>query len=310
MRIPRIAGSTYRYITLIALIAVTTIVVTGAAVRLTGSGLGCDNWPACTENTFVSGTGLHQQIEQINRLFTGIVSVAVIVAVLGSLARVPRRRDLLWWSTGLVAGIIAQIVLGGFTVLFHLWPPLVMGHFVLSAILVWNAVVLHHRAGHPDTPGVLMVPPNVAKVSRAAVASAGLVLIAGTVVTGTGPHGGDERVDRLPFIIEDVARVHSLLAWIMLGLLVATLGLAYRSGASARLRRRGAAVCALIVAQGALGYTQYFLGVPPALVLLHIAGAAAVWIAVLSLHLSLTNHPEHGEMGATGEHGHVTSSQP
>jgi cytochrome c oxidase assembly protein subunit 15 len=293
---PRISPRTYRQITLVALVAVAVIVVSGAAVRLTGSGLGCTNWPSCTDSKFVSVSDFHQRIEQVNRLFTGFVSVAIILAVLGSLARLPRRRDLLWWSLGLVAGIVGQIVLGGITVLFDLWPPLVMGHFVLSAILVWNAVVLHHRAGHADAPGTSLVEPRVRSLSRAMVGVAGAVLITGTVVTGTGPHGGDEHVDRLPFFVEDVARIHSLTAWALLALTVGTLGLVYRSGASRQTQRRGLILVVAILAQGALGYTQYFMGVPPAMVLVHVAGSVVVWIAVVSFHLGLSAHPEPAEV--------------
>ena len=292
MRVPRISPGTYRLITLGALAAVAIIVVSGAAVRLTGSGLGCTNWPACTDKQFVGANGFNQQVEQVNRLFTGVVSVAIVLAVLGSLARLPRRRDLLWWSLGLVAGIVGQIVLGGITVLFDLWPPLVMGHFILSAILVWNAVVLHHRAGHPDTPAISLVVPPARSLSRMMVAVASAVLVTGTVVTGTGPHGGDEHVDRLPFFVEDVARIHSLTAWVFLALAGATLGLVYRGGASRQTQRAGLILVGAILVQGTLGYTQYFLGVPPTLVLVHVAGSVVVWIAAISFHLGLSAHPE------------------
>src|SRR5688572_28786990 len=138
----RITLATYRRITLGALLALALIVVSGAAVRLTGSGLGCEDWPNCSENRVVAPLEFHAVIEFVNRMFTGVVSVAVILAVLGSLALERRRRDLTLLSLGLVAGVIAQIVLGGLVVLFDLSPWLVMGHFVLSMVLVWNAVVL------------------------------------------------------------------------------------------------------------------------------------------------------------------------
>ena len=284
-----------------------TIVVTGAAVRLTGSGLGCTDWPRCTNSQLVSVTGYHRSIEQLNRLFTGVVSVAIILAVAGSLVRRPRRRDLLWWSLGLVAGLIGQIVLGGITVIFDLWPPLVMGHFVLSAILVWNAVVLFDHVGRPDLvdpddptrdldpgspAGSSIVTPGVRQLSRVMVAAAAAVLVTGTVVTGTGPHGGDEHIRRLPFFVEDVARIHSITAWLFLGIAITTLWRVYRDGASPSLRRRGAVLIAIIVAQGAIGYTQYFLGVPPSLVAIHVAGAMAMWMAAIWFYLGLTVYPE------------------
>src|SRR4051794_4357467 len=125
------------------------IVVTGAAVRLTGSGLGCPEWPNCDTGHLTphGDTGYHGLVEFVNRMFTGLVSIAVIVAVLASLRRTPRRRDLTLLSLGLVGGVLAQIVLGGLTVIYGLSPPWVMAHFLVSMVLVATAVVLHHRAG-------------------------------------------------------------------------------------------------------------------------------------------------------------------
>src|SRR3954447_5219993 len=144
-----LSADAYRRVTLFALVALGVIVVTGAAVRLTGSGLGCPEWPNCdTGHLSPHGTtGYHGAVEYVNRLFTGLVSVLVILAVLASLARDPRRRDLTWLSIGLVAGVVAQIVLGGLVVIYGLSPPWVMAHFAVSMALVANAVVLHHRAG-------------------------------------------------------------------------------------------------------------------------------------------------------------------
>ena len=174
VRLPAISAAQYRRITLVSLVAVCAIVVTGAAVRLTDSGLGCVDWPNCTRNHFVASASFHPQVEQLNRDFTGLISVAVAVAVLGAFARVPRRRDLVAWSLGLVAGLIGDIVLGGIVVISHLWPPFVMAHFLLSAAIVWDAVVLHDRAGHDDTPGTLVVAPTVLALGRSLVAAAAL----------------------------------------------------------------------------------------------------------------------------------------
>src|SRR4051812_27491183 len=192
-----ISPGVYRRVTLAALVALGVIVVTGAAVRLTGSGLGCPGWPNCDAGHLSphGDTGYHGAVEFVNRTFTGLVSVAVIVAVLGSLVRRPRRADLTWLSLGLVAGVIAQIVLGGLTVKYGLSPPWVMAHFLVSALLVADAVVLHHRAGLPDGAAVLpAVSERVRWMGRIAVGACAVVLTTGTVVTGTGPHGGDENV--------------------------------------------------------------------------------------------------------------------
>lgn len=277
----------YRRVTFGALVLLATIIVTGAAVRLTGSGLGCPDWPNCTSTQFVSASTTHAAIEQTNRLFTGAVSVAVIAAVLGSFVRAPRRRDLTWWSLGLVAGVVGQIVLGGLVVIFDLSPWLVIGHFVLSMVLVWNAVVLHHRAGHDGRPQHPTVAPRVVAAGRALVVLATVVVATGTLVTGSGPHGGDERVERLPFLVHTVARIHGTTVMALVALVVATGFAMARSGVAARHRRDLLAVGAVLVAQATIGYVQYFTGVPVVLVGLHIAGATLLWVLVLRLHLGL-----------------------
>ena len=290
VRSPRLSPRAYQRITLLALLALVFIIITGAAVRLTGSGLGCSDWPTCESNRIIAPAEYHAMIEFINRTITGLVSVVVIIAVLGSLVRTPRRRDLTWLSLGLVAGVIGQIQLGGLTVLFELRPPFVIGHFVLSMLLVWNAVVLHHRAGHDGRPGLPLVPQRIRQLGRALVVLASIAVLTGTVVTGTGPHGGDEKVSRLSFDITIVARIHSGVVWLFLIVAVATLVLLRRNGTSKLVDRRSKLLVAAIVAQGAIGYIQYFTGVPPLLVLLHVAGSVTVWIAALAFTLDLTAH--------------------
>jgi len=275
-------------VTLFALVALGVIVVTGAAVRLTGSGLGCPQWPNCdTGHLSPHGTtGVHGAVEFVNRMFTGLVSVLVILAVLGSLAREPRRRDLTQLSIGLVVGVVAQIVLGGLVVIFGLWPPWVMAHFVVSMALVANAVVLHHRAGHDDEP-VQVVSDTVRRLGRGLVVMAALVIFAGTVVTGTGPHGGDEHVRRLGFSITSVARVHGILVMLFLTVVLVTLRLLVRDGAPKVVRRSAEVLIAVLVAQAFVGYVQYFAGVPEVLVAVHIVGAVSVWVATLRFMLQL-----------------------
>lgn len=291
MRLPRLSPRAYQRITLLALLALCFIIVTGAGVRLTGSGLGCSDWPTCEENQLVAPLEYHAMVEFVNRTITGLVSVAVILAVLGSLARVPRRRDLTWWSLGLVAGVVGQIVLGGLTVLFELKPPFVIAHFLLSMVLVWNAVVLHERAGHDGSPGLPLVPARVRLLGRLLVVAAAVVVFVGTIVTGTGPHGGDEEVERLPYDIGEVVRIHSVSAWIFLALAVWTLVELRRSGTPVQVDRRAKVLAAAIVVQGGIGYLQYFTGVPPWIVLLHVAGSVVVWIAALRFALGLVAHP-------------------
>ena len=291
MRLPRLSPRAYRRITLLALCAQVFITVTGAAVRLTGSGLGCSDWPTCEENRLVAPFEYHAMVEFVNRTITGLVSIAVILAVLGSLVRVPRRRDLTRWSLGLVAGVIGQIVLGGLTVLFDLKPPFVIAHFALSIVLVWNAYVLHVRSAHAEGPALPAVAPVIRRLGRAVVVAAGLTLFTGTIVTGTGPHGGDETVERLPFSLLTVARLHSFVVWCFLALCVVTLVMLRRRGAPRSVDLRAKFLLAAIVVQGAIGYVQYFTNVPPGLVIVHVFGSVIVWLCALSFDLSLTARP-------------------
>ena len=282
MRLPRLTPRAYQRVTLLALLALAFIVVTGGAVRVTGSGLGCPDWPTCDESRVVAPLEYHAMIEFVNRTITGLVSVAVMLAVLGSLARVPRRRDLTWLSVGLVGGVLAQIVLGGLTVLFELSPPFVMAHFLVSMVLIWNAVVLHERASSKTATA----PEPRGPATKVLVAAAAVVIALGTVVTASGPHGGDEDVERLGFAMGAVTRVHAVAVWVFLALtLLVVVGLV-RAGAGPVVRRRAELLLAAIVVQGGIGYWQYFTRLPAALVGAHIAGATLVWIAVLRLDLA------------------------
>ncbi len=283
----RLTPQAYRRITLVAVVSLAVIVVTGAAVRLTGSGLGCTDWPNCTTGRLTPGT-VHDtpaMIEFMNRLVTGVVSVAVIVAVLGSVVRVPRRRDLTWLSWGLVAGVVAQIVLGGLVVLLDLSPRVVMGHFILSMLIVWNAVVLHHRAGRPDGPALPIVSERIGAMVRLLFVATGLVVLTGTVVTASGPHAGDEAAARLNLVVRDVARIHSIAVIILLVMVLLTLRWLWDEGAPSVVRDAAQVLLVVLVAQAAVGYTQYFTGVPALLVGLHIVGALGVWIAAIRLNL-------------------------
>lgn len=288
MAVPRLSPQAYRRATTAALVLLSVIVVTGAAVRLTGSGLGCTDWPTCENDRLVAPLEFHPMIEFANRVFTGAVVVAIVVAVLGSLVRTPRRRDLTWLSLGLVAGVVGQIVLGGITVLFELHPALVGGHFLLSMVLVTNAVVLHWRAGRDSKP-IRMAPPDSRErwLANLIVAAAAVVLVAGTVVTGTGPHGGDEEARRYAFEMPDVARVHGATVWVLVALTVVAALRLRSSTLSPDAARAATTLLGIEVAQGAIGYMQYFNGVPPLLVALHVVGALGVWIAAVRLRLSI-----------------------
>jgi cytochrome c oxidase assembly protein subunit 15 len=223
-------------------------------------------------------------------MFTGLVSVAVIVAVLGSLVRIPKRRDLIWLSVGLVAGVFAQAVLGGLTVIFDLKPGFVMAHFLLSIVLLTNALVLVRRAGRPDAPAHAVVTPRTITLGRVLLGLAAVVLITGTVVTGAGPHsGGGKRddVSRLDLRIPDVARVHGTMVMIFLVAVLAMVWLLRRDRAPHSVQQRVTLLLVVLVAQAGVGYAQYFNDIPALLVGIHIAGATAVWSATVALYLGL-----------------------
>ncbi|MCY3850596.1 MAG: COX15/CtaA family protein [Acidimicrobiaceae bacterium] len=272
-----------------ALWSLTVIVVSGGAVRLTGSGLGCSDWPNCEEDQFVADLEYHALIEFANRLFTGVVAAAVILAVLGSLRRSPRRRDLVLWSWGLVAGVAAQVVLGAVLVKTELDPRFTMGHFLLSMVLLANAVVLVELAGRDDSAARRVAGPFT-PAARIVYAVGAILLVSGTIVTGSGPHSGSDEAEvaqRLPFLVREVTRVHSIIA---LALLLGVVWL-IRSAhlrQQPEIRRRATVAVSLLIAQGVVGYWQYFAGVPVLLVGVHILGASVSWIAIVRLHLSTT----------------------
>ena len=282
-----VSPSVYTRICVIALVLLCTIVVTGAAVRLTGSGLGCSDWPQCNSERFIDVSTGHGAIEQVNRLFTGFVAAGVIAAVLAARLRRPYRRDLVLLSWGLVIGVLAQVVLGGVVVLTGLHPLANMGHFLLSMVLVANALILVRRSAEPDE-GVRLrtVDRTQARLVRAVGVLATAAILTGTVVTGTGPHAGDEEAPRFGFDISHVARIHGITV-------IATLVLCLALAAALRrhqVHKAPMAALELLIAvgfvQAAIGYVQYFNGVPALLVGLHILGATLFFLAVVNLWMS------------------------
>lgn len=271
--------------TVAAAVALAVIVVTGGAVRVTGSGLGCPEWPTCTDERVIAPLEWHPMIEFVNRVFTGVVSVAVVLAVLGALLRSPRRRDLTLLSSTLVLGVIGQAGVGALSVYYELKPQWVMAHFMLSMVIIWAAVVLCHRAREPDARPQLVVHRQFLVLARSIAVLGAVVLFVGTIVTGTGPHGGDEHVERLSFDPHLVTKIHGTLVWILIALTVFVVWRLHAVQATSTLVRRGEVLAGLMVMQGAIGYLQYSLHVPALLVLAHIAGATAVWIGIVWFNL-------------------------
>jgi cytochrome c oxidase assembly protein subunit 15 len=209
-----------------------------------------------------------------------------------------------WLSLGLVFGVFAQAVLGGLTVLFELRPELVMAHFLVSLVLLTNAIVLYRRAGQSDAPARLVVARSVQLLGRALLVAAGVVVFTGTVVTSTGPHGGDEKAQRFGFSLPEVARIHGTSVVVFLVLVLATFWMLRRTRAPRSTQEQLGVLLIVVVAQAAIGYIQYFNGIPELLVGFHIAGATAVWAAVVAFYLSLFTRPdsvERGDPGLPGE---------
>ncbi len=240
-----------------------------------------------------------------HRLITAGLSIAVVLAVLGVFVRSSRRRDLTLLALGLVGGLAAEIVLGGLTVEHKLAPAFVMAHFLLAVVFLADGVVLHHRAGLPEQsipgrpgrtrvtgPPVGLVTPEQRILSRLLLVATAVVVTLGSIVTSTGPHGGAPQAQRFGFSLHDVAQLHGSSVEVYLVFVVVTLWLMIRSGAPRDVLRRGEVLLAAVVVQGAIGYTQYLLGVPATLVGFHIAGAVVVVVAVLRFNLGLTAYPE------------------
>ncbi len=260
------------------------IVLTGALVRLTGSGLGCTDWPRCNETKFVDISTSHTFIEQANRLFTGVVSFSVIAAVLMSHRRTPRRRDLIILAWGLVVGVLAQIVIGGIVVLTGLNPYANMAHFLVSLILIACSYILYQRsAGFSTNAWKRSIGKGLERLTIGYLLASIVAIVAGTVVTATGPHAGDENAVRFGFELESVVRVHSVSVLIAIGLL---LFIALRAWSTMRETDFFDSVqtCLFVAGmQAIVGYAQYFTDVPVTLVAIHIVGAVSFFVASLRL---------------------------
>jgi cytochrome c oxidase assembly protein subunit 15 len=226
-------------------------------------------------------------VEWVNRMVNGLVSICVLVAVVAAYRRTPRRRDLVRLSWGLVAGVAGQVALGAVTVAYDLAPPLVMGHMLLSLLLVTDAAVLLHRAGEPDgVRPTWHVSDGARRLLLVLVPALSAAVVAGTIVTGSGPHGGDEAAPRFGFDIETVARIHSIAVIVFLGVLLAVLNRLVREKAPLVVVERARQLIYVAVAQAAVGWIQYFTDVPALLVGVHITGATLVWLALWRLLLS------------------------
>lgn len=267
------------------------LVITGGAVRLTGSGLGCPTWPECSEGSFVPvATQIEPEhqvwIEFGNRLLTFALLFAALAVVIEVLKT--RRKDLRLLAAGQLIGILAQGALGGITVLTDLHPLSVAAHLLLSMVLIAGAASLYSRRTGP-IPRTAMKATSLRIISGTHLALAFVVLILGAVVTGSGPHAGDKNAQRFSFDIREITVLHTDAVIFLLGLTIAYLVL---PTVTTETKRAIVIFLGISLGQGAIGYIQYFTGVPEILVGFHLIGAVLFWIAAWRIRLSVVRVPK------------------
>ena len=287
--------------TLVAnLVAQTGIVLTGAIVRLTASGLGCPTWPECVDGSIAPTSeqteSWHKYIEFGNRLLTFVLLIVAILTIVAirqhnsarTKAGLAKRRSLTFLAGGSLVGIFAQAILGGITVLTGLHPLTVASHFMVSIGLITVAQVLLTKARETDdAPVVSLVPAAVALGMRVHIWLALSLVAVGTLVTGTGPHAGDTaEIVRLNIDERTISSIHADIVFLFVGLTVGLLIALVATHSNARTIRLAWIVFAICLVQGIIGYTQYFTGLPWALVAVHVLGACLLWIATVRFYLS------------------------
>jgi cytochrome c oxidase assembly protein subunit 15 len=290
----RPSAQTVHRFAIAALVANIAIVVTGGAVRLTGSGLGCPSWPSCTDESFVPTDqyGVHGFIEFGNRQLTYALGVVIVATLVAAWRQRPRRRDVRALSLALFLGIPTQAVIGGITVLTDLNPWTVMLHFLCSMALVGLATVLVRRTREGDGPPRIVVPALLRWLAIGQLAVLAVALYLGTVVTGSGPHAGDVKAPRTGLDPESVSQLHADVVFLLVGLTVG-LVVAFAAARAPRAARRAAVILlALELAQGVVGFVQYFTDLPVVLVGVHMLGASLLVVASVNVVLSTRDRGE------------------
>lgn len=291
----------WQHRTLIAnLVAQAGIVLTGATVRLTASGLGCPTWPECVDGSIAPTSeqteAFHKYIEFGNRLLTFVILIVAIASLFAvfkhNLERKQsgqnKRRSLTVLAAGVLFGILVQAILGGITVLTGLNPLTVAAHFMVSIGLITVATILLVRAQEPnDNPVSPQVAKPIALGMRLHVWLSLLVIVLGTLVTGSGPHAGDTNdIVRLGFEFREITTAHAALVWLFLGLTAGLLVALHATSAPRTVVRQAWIVLGICFAQGIVGYTQFFTGLPWGLVVVHVLGACVLWIYTVRFYLS------------------------
>jgi heme a synthase len=302
--VPAPRASWVRPILVANLVGEVVIVVTGGIVRLTGSGLGCPTWPECVPGSFTpvphQEEGIHKFIEFGNRTLTGVVGVLALACVWVVLTRMRHRRPLLVVAVALVAGVVLQAVVGGIAVRMTLSPVVVAFHFLLSMVMVALSTMLLRGAEDGWSldgtatlgPRELLVPKLGATLAWITAAVGAGVLVLGTIVTGSGPHSGDaEQPARTGFDPRSVAWLHADLVMLFAGLVVAVLVAVWLTSSSDRAKATWRGVLVVTLLQGAIGYVQYFTGLPEVLVGLHMLGAALLVVTMTLGVMNLRRNP-------------------
>jgi cytochrome c oxidase assembly protein subunit 15 len=289
MSLPRLSPTAFRRLTVVNVVLLVAIIVSGAVVRLTNSGLGCANWPNCSATKLVDVSTHHAAIEQLNRIFSGAIGAPIALALVGAYLRAPRRDDLVRLAWVLFGLFWAEAVLGGISVMVKLAWVSVMGHFLLALALVAVALWMRRRAGEVDGPVERrpLVSTRVELLARAVYAVTIWVLVWGTLVTAAGPHGGDAEARRLGWPLVDVARVHGASVDVLVGLVLVLVVALVRTRAPAPVLRIASITMIVMGAQGILGYVQYFEQIPALLVGFHVFGAVLVFTGVQQLMFEL-----------------------
>ena len=307
----RLSPRGFLLLTRITLATVVLNVATGAAVRLSDSGLGCPDWPTCSHQRLTPPSSLHPVIEFGNRMVVLVLVVACGVTYVASFLRPPARRDLRWLSGGLILGVLGEAVLGAVVVYSKLNAYVVMTHFMLGIALLSVSVVLCLRANHGPGRGTLVVTRRVLLLTRAYLALLVVAVAAGTATTGAGPHAGGKGAKRVAIGLSDMTRIHAEAVWVTAIVLLVILYTLWKSDAPAHIQESGRILLGVMVVQGMIGYTQYITHLPSLLVGFHVVGATAVVSTALWFHHGLSDHlPETLGDGAPAPGSKTASSEP
>jgi len=309
----QVSGPVFRWFALASFLSMILIVLSGAAVRLTGSGLGCPDWPTCFHHKIAGSLSIHPLIEYTNRIVTVVLVCVTVATFIAALMRETRRRDLVQLSGLLIAGVVADAVLGAYVVYSKLNPWLVSLHMMLSISMVVIGAILYHRSKYVYGPGARrdVRDPHFLLIARLLWIPFIVLVATGTMTTGSGPHAGGSHgqltARRLPFAFSSAAWVHSLAAVLFIGLVTGLVFAIWNSAAPTALQLGVRRLVIIALVQAAIGVTQYLTHVPAWLVELHVAGAVSLTIGVTQFHLRQTAHDR--EPG-TEKRGVATTAEP